>query len=155
MDELTSSQGSLALAATALLVVVGYRLARPGTGPEWLAVAAYVVALTVQLLGARGLLPGATFAAGPALRVGGALLLVAGLVLAGKRSRARRAAAAPAQPGGLQGGAAPVFAGLALVLVGQLARAPSLAGGVATAVAVLGCVAAMLARRRARGVAPA
>ena len=49
--------------------------------------------------------------------------------------------------GGAPSGA-PVWAGLALVLVGQLARAPSAAGAVATAAGVAVCASvALLARR--------
>jgi hypothetical protein len=142
MDALTSPEGSVALALCALLVVVGYRLARPDRGREWLAIAAYAAALVASLLGARGLLPGPTAAVAPAVRLAGAALLVLGLLLAGQPSRARRRAARRA-PG--EATRAPpldlVYAGLAVVLAGQLARAPSLAGGIATAAGVLVCLA--------------
>lgn len=152
MDELTSPQGSIAVAVSALLLVVGYRLARPERGREWVAIAAYALALVVQVLGARELLPGATLVPAPALRIAGSVLLVAGLVLAGKRSRARRHAAAigrpepkpPRRPD-------PVYAGLGLVVVGQLARTPSLAGAIAAIVAVLACAAVALAPERGVG----
>jgi len=141
LDDLTSPRGSVALAVSALLLVVGYRLARPERLREWLAVAAYAAALAVQLLGARGLLPGRTLAASGALRIAGAALLVIGLVLAGTSSRARRrvAMAARPEPRPAPRTVDPVYAGLALVLVGQLAREPSLAGGISTLAAVVVC----------------
>jgi hypothetical protein len=135
---------------SALLLVAGYRLARPDRGREWLAVAAYAAALAAQLLGARGLLPGAGVTAGPALRVAGAALLVAGLLLAGKPARARRRAALEGQappPAAGRRGVDAVYAGLALVLVGQLARAPTVAGAVATSAAVGVCALVALTPR--------
>ncbi len=142
MDDLTSPQGSVALAIAALLLVLGFRLARPGRLREWVAVATYAAALAAQLLGARGLLPGRTLAAGGALRIAGAALLVVGLVLAGTSSRARRRAATATRPEQtpVPRRVDPVYAGLALVLVGQLAREPSLAAGIFTFVAVALCV---------------
>jgi hypothetical protein len=139
VDDLTSPQGSVAVAVAALLLVLGFRLARPDRLREWLAVAAYAVALAAQLLGARGLLPGRTVAAGSALRIGGAVLLVVGLVLAGTSSRARRRAAMNAGLESVRGTGAldPVYAGLAVVLVGQLLRGPSVAGGVTVLAAVV------------------
>lgn len=150
MDELTSPSGSVALALSALLLVVGYRLARPDRGREWLALAAYAAALVAQFLGARGLLPGAAFTAGPALRIGGAMLLVVGLFVAGKPSRARRRAAIEgrAQSSPVPRALDPVYAGLSLVLVGQLARAPSLPGAVATIAAAAVCTSVALTPRR-------
>jgi hypothetical protein len=137
MDGLTSPQGSVALAVSALLLVVGYRLARPERAREWLGVAAYAAALVAQLLGARGVLPGPAPAAGAALRVAGAALLVTGLLVAGK-PRARNRAAIEGDPpaGGRARAAGAVHAGLALVLLGQLMRAPSLAGAAAVSIAV-------------------
>ncbi len=150
MDELTSPSGSVALAVSALLLVVGYRLARPGRAREWLALVAYAAALAAQLLGSRGLLPGGAFVPGPALRIGGATLLVAGLLVAGGPARARRRAAVEgrAPPGGVPRALGPLYAGLGLVLAGQLARAPSLAGAIATAAALVVCVAVSRARPR-------
>jgi hypothetical protein len=147
MDELTSPQGAIALAVTALLLVLGYRLARPDRAREWLAVASYGAGLAAVLLGARGLLPGGPAAGGPALRVAGAILVVAGLLLAGKpaRDRRRAATARTPRPGpGPSAAVGPVYAGLALVLAGQLARAPSVAGGIAAAATALVCLAVAL-----------
>jgi hypothetical protein len=152
MDELTSPQGSVALAVSALLLVVGYRLARPDRVREWLAVAAYAAALAAQLLAARGLLPGPAHPAGPALRLAGAAVLVVGLVVAGQPSRARRRAALagrPAPPARLAR-LDPAYAGLALVVLGQLARAPTLAGAAATAVAAAACLLVAATPSRAR-----
>lgn len=156
MDQLTSPQGTLGLAITALLLVVGYRLARPERAREWVAVGAYAAALVAQHLGARGLLPGPPLATGPAVRLVGSALLVAGLILAGTSARARRraalrarAAAAPAEPVAPRVDAA--HAGLALVVVAQLLRQPSTGAAVAAgvAVAVNGWV-ALAARRGPR-----
>jgi protein-S-isoprenylcysteine O-methyltransferase Ste14 len=147
MDRLTSAEGSLALAISALLLVLGYRFARPARGRDWGAVASYATALVVGLLGARGLLPGTAPASpGPALRLGGAALLLGGLLLAGAAARARAATA----PGALVviGPYArlrhPLPAGLALVVAGHLLRGPSFPGVVAAlaALAVLASAAA-------------
>ena len=130
--ELTSPEASVSLAISALLLVIGFRLAHPARSREWLAVFAYAAALAAQFLGTRGGLPGGLIAPGIALRIVGAALLVVGLVVAGSSSRARRrAAAAHDSPELLPHGQAldPVHAGLALVLVGQLLRGPSVAGG--------------------------
>lgn len=86
------SRGTIALAVSALLLVVGYRLRRPERAREWVAVAANAAALSAQFFGARGILPGPTLASEPALRNGGAVQLVVGLFLAGKPSRGDGAA---------------------------------------------------------------
>lgn len=127
MSELTSPQGSIELAIAALLVVLGFRFARPSRPSEWVAMAAYVAGLGGQLLGALGLVRGSLFPAGVGLRVLGGLSLVAGLVLAGAPARARRRASAGRPAPGRAAAAAP-YAGLALVLAGQFLRAPSAAG---------------------------
>lgn len=148
MDDLTSPTGSLGAAIVALLFVVGYRLLRPSRGRDWLALAAYAAGLAGQFLGAHGLLPGRALVPGAALRIGGAALLVAGLVVAGRPSRTRRRTpdgdAEASNPS--RRGWDPVATGLALVLLGQLARTPSHAGVVATAGAVAVC--ALAARGR-------
>lgn len=137
MDELTSPQGSLALALAALLLVVGFRLAHPGRGREWGALVAYSVAVVAQTLGARAILPGTVVPAGAPVRILGAALLVVGLVLAGSPARARRrAAGAPAAGRAPTAGRLdPVYAGLAVVLLGHLLREPSAAGAIAAGVA--------------------
>jgi protein-S-isoprenylcysteine O-methyltransferase Ste14 len=138
LDELTSPHGSVALAIAALLLVLGFRLARPRRTREWVAIAAYAAALAAQLLGARGLLPGPRLVPGAGLRIGGAVLLVVGLLVAGTSSRARRRASmeARAEPEPARG-FDPAYAGLALVLVAQLLRGPSLAGALVASVAVI------------------
>jgi len=139
MDVLTSPAGSLAIAISALLLVMGFRLARPVRTREWLAIAAYAGALAAQTLGALGFLVGPTVAPGVALRIAGLAVLVVGLLLAGSSSRARRRAAmgAPAAPIPEARRVDPVYAGLALILVGQLLRGPSRAGAISVAVGVL------------------
>ena len=153
MDVLTSPAGSLAIAISALLLVMGFRLARPVRTREWLAIAAYAGALFAQTLGAVGFLGDAVVAPGTPQRLAGAALLVAGILLAGGPSRARRRAA-DERPGGTAPDARsfdPVYAGLALILVGQLLRGPSRAGAISVAVGVLiaGWV-ALTPRRAAR-----
>lgn len=139
MDTLTSPAGSLAIAISALLLVLGFRLARPARTREWLAIAAYAGALFAQTLGAVGFLGGPPAAPGAPQRLGGAALLVAGILLAGGPARARgRAAATPgAAAAQAPGSFDPVYAGLALVLAGQLLRGPSRPGAIAVGVAVL------------------
>jgi len=134
MDRLTTPEGALGLAVVALLVVLGYRLARPERGPDWIVLAAYAGALATIYGGARAV-PARD--PGLVLRLTGAAALLAGVVLAGTAMRARRRD--PAARAGL----APIaraerpriHAGLALVVAGQLLRAPTLLGLVAAAVA--------------------
>lgn len=137
MDELTSPQGSLALGLAALLLVMGFRLARPGRAREWGALVAYSAAVVAQTLGARGILPGAVVQAGAAPRILGAVLLIVGLVMAGSSARARRRAAMglATERERTQGHMDPVYAGLAVVLLGHLLREPSAAGAIAAGVA--------------------
>ncbi len=138
MDVLTSPAGSLAIAISALLLVMGFRLARPVRTREWLALAAYAGALAAQTLGALGFLTGETVDPGVSLRLAGLALLVFGLLLAGSSSRARRRAATDATARVPEARTVdPVYAGLALILVGQLLRGPSRAGAISVAVAVL------------------
>jgi hypothetical protein len=155
MDVLTSPTGSLAIAISALLLVMGFRLARPVRTREWLAIAAYAGALVALTLGALGLLEGPAAAPGLALRLAGLGVLVAGLLLAGSAARARTRAAAHAHAGAAAGAPQPpaidpVYAGLALILVGQLLRGgPSRAGAVSVGVAVLlACWAALTPQAR-------
>lgn len=138
MDSLTSPDGALGLAITSLVIVVGYRVARPERGADWLGVLGYAVAMVVIYLGDRGSPDRA--ATHFALRLVGAAALVVGLVLAGAGVRASRkglpprgAAAAP-----LPRHARPlVHAGLSLALVGQLLRAPTTLGGIALGIALV------------------
>jgi hypothetical protein len=151
LDALTSPPGALGLAVAALLLVLGLRLA-PRRGVTGAAAAAtYAASLAVTLLGALRVLPGPALAAPLGLRLAGAAAIFAGLLAAGALARLH-----PRGEGGR--GAAPraptaVYAGLALVLLGQLLRAPSAAGilGVAAAAIVHGW-AAWAARRPAAGV---
>lgn len=128
MIELTSPQGTIELAIAALLLVLGYRLARPSRSREWAAFAAYAAGLAGQLLGASGLLRGTVYASGAPLRILGAAALLTGLVIAGAPARARRRAMSNGNPIPAGRAAAAAHAGLALALVGQFARGPSTAG---------------------------
>ena len=137
MDSLTSPTGSLAVAISALLLVLGFRLARPSRSREWVAVAAYAGALAAQTLGALGLLGGEVTTPGAGVRLAGAFLLLGGLLLVGSPSRARRHAAITGAPAPSPRRIDAVYAGLALILVGQLLRGPSRPAAVSAAVAVL------------------
>jgi hypothetical protein len=148
LDSLTSPTGSLAVAISALLLILGFRLARPSRSREWLAVAAYAAALAAQTLGALGLLGGGVTAPGNGVRLAGAFLLLGGLLLAGSPSRARRRAAVAAAPAPSPRRIDAVYAGLALILLGQLLRGPSRPAAVTAAVAVLLAVWVALTPRR-------
>jgi hypothetical protein len=156
MDALTSPAGSLAIAISALLLVMGFRLARPVRTREWLAVAAYAGALAAQTLGALGFIEGPSVVPGLGLRLVGLALLVVGLLLAGSASRARMRAAmgAPTASAPEPRSVDPVYAGLALILVGQLLRGPSRAGALSVAVAVLIAGWVALTPRRAERTVP-
>ena len=148
MESLTSTEGTLALAIAALLLVSGFRFARPERGREWLAFVLYGTSLAATLAASVGHPLGPAAAPGVPLRAAGGAVLVAGLLLAGSAARARRLAAAGAPdprrpPARARHG---VELGLALVLGGQLLRAPSLAGAVATAAAALALAWVALAR---------
>jgi hypothetical protein len=155
MDVLATPENALALARTAVLLVLGHQLARPAHGRAVLALALYAAALVAVFLGARGLAPGGAVAAPPAARHVGLLLLVAGLVVAvvGARRRDRARAGAAARRDGA-GNAAPhtaraegavavpagtrwmLHGGLALVLASALLREPSAAAGALTLLAI-------------------
>jgi protein-S-isoprenylcysteine O-methyltransferase Ste14 len=138
VEALTSPEGSLALAIAALLLVLGFRFARPTRAHEWIAFAAYAAALALSLLAARGLVPGAAIAAGAAVRLAGGAALVAGLLLAAAAAKTRRLTPAGelAVGGPYRRARRPLEVGLALVLVGHLLRAPSSLGSLAVGAAV-------------------
>ena len=144
-----TSDGMLALAVTVLLVVVGYRVARPARAPDWFAVAGYVSALGVLHLGAMS--SGPEPRAPLPLRIVGGALLVGGLIVAGSGVRAARAAGAPLLAGAPRRPA--VFVGLGLVLCGQLMRVPSAPGAVAVGLAMLAIAWATAAAWRRAGAA--
>jgi protein-S-isoprenylcysteine O-methyltransferase Ste14 len=134
-----SPEASLGVAIAALLLLLGFRFARPDSPREWLAFVGYAGAIVSTFLASRGVLPGPAADAGQAVRLLGAAVLVLGLVLAGSAVKAGRL--------GLQEGLAgsgpyrrvrhTPWLGLALVLVGFLARAPSVIGAVTLCLAVL------------------
>jgi protein-S-isoprenylcysteine O-methyltransferase Ste14 len=138
LEALTSPEGSLALAIAALLLVLGFRFARPDRPHAWIAFLAYAGALAVSLVAALDLVPGTPVAASAPVRIAGAALLVVGLLLAAAASKASRVV----HPGALVVAGPyrrvrrPLEAGLALVLVGHVLRAPSLLGWAAVAAAV-------------------
>ena len=151
MDSLTSPEGSLGLALTVLVLVLGYRFSQPERARDWGALASFAGALGVAFAAGRGLLD-AGEGPPPALpgRLAGGVLLLGGLVLAGAAWKARRATA----PGQLttQGPYGrvrhPLFVGLVLALVGYVLRTPSLAGAWAAGVAGLVHVAAAVLEER-------
>jgi hypothetical protein len=128
-----SAEASLGVAIAVLLVVLGFRLARPGSSRGWAALLGYGLAIAATLLADRGILLGPAIEAGTLLRLSGAAVLVVGLLLAGSAARARALPAADTRAG--SSSHRRMFprtaVGLALVLLGFLARSPSLAGGIA------------------------
>lgn len=138
LEALTSTPGALALAIAALLLALGLRLAPRQGAAARAAAAAYAASLAVTLLGGLGILPGPAFAAPLPLRLVGAAAIFAGLLTAGALAGRR----GPREPRRATWSAAPrrraaVHGGLALVLLGQLLRAPSAAGALGLAAAAL------------------
>jgi protein-S-isoprenylcysteine O-methyltransferase Ste14 len=139
MESLLTPEGSLALAIAALVVVLGWRFTLPERARDFGGVLVFVAAVAVTLLAGRGLLRGAEpVAAGAVARIGGAAVLVAGLLLGGASYRARLVAGrgALATAGPYARLRHPLYVGLALALAGHLARAPSRAGALAVLVAL-------------------
>ncbi|HEY6098820.1 MAG TPA: hypothetical protein VIW03_05285 [Anaeromyxobacter sp.] len=137
MDLFGSAEGSLGVAIAALLVVLGFRFARPSSVRDGVAFVAYAGAIATTFLRERGLIAGRAVDAGLALRLAGAAMLVVGLLIAGAAARARRLATPdPALgPGALGRFRRRAWIGLVLALLGFLARAPSSVGAVAVLVA--------------------
>lgn len=129
----TSAEASLGVAIAVLLVVLGFRFARPGTPRGWAALLGYGLAIAATLLAGRRSLVGPVMEAGTLLRLSGAAVLVVGLLLAGSAARARDLPTADPPLGSSSHRRMPhrMAVGLALVLLGFLARSPSLAGGIA------------------------
>lgn len=155
-----TAEWSLSMAIAAVLVVLGLRFLAPRRGRHWLAFAVYAGAIGVAWGSAHGLLRPA--ARDPALlvRVSGAALLVAGVVVASGGARSRRRAPSiqlvPRAPGRPRL-PHPLEVGLALVVAGHALRAPGLwaAGSALAAVLVLAVVAALDVREGVAGGAPA
>jgi protein-S-isoprenylcysteine O-methyltransferase Ste14 len=140
VDAILTAEGSLALAISALAIVLGWRFTLPVRGRDLGGVAVYAVAIGVTFAAAHGLVPRAgAVEAGPAARLAGGALVILGLALAGAsykaRLRAGRGRLATAGPYAWI--RQPLHLGLGLVLVGQLLRLPSQAGLLATAVALV------------------
>ena len=137
MGGVFTAEGSLALAISALVVVLGWRFTLPARGRDLGGLAVYVLALGVTYAAAYGLLPrSGAVEAPPAARLVGGALMILGLALAGGAYRARLQAGR----GHLTRGGPyarirqPLHLGLALVLLGHLLRLPSSVGLLATAV---------------------
>jgi len=122
LDVLQTPQGAISLAVAVLAAVMGVRLLGPDRlgGRSVAAAIAYAAALAVTWFGGSGVL-----ARSPepplTVRLAGAALLVFGLLQAGRAAR-ERAGRADA------GATRKVLGGLAMVLAGQVLRAPSPAG---------------------------
>lgn len=139
MESVLSPEGSLALAISALVVVLGWRFALPERGRDFAGILVFVTAVVLTFAVGRGLVPGSgPTAAGPFLRVTGGALIVAGLLLAGASFKARLLAGRGrlAATGPYARIRHPLYAGLALVLVGHLLRLPSQPGALAVIVAL-------------------
>lgn len=140
MESILTAEGSLALAISALAVVLGWRFTLPVRGRDLGGLAVYVVAVGVTFAAAHGLVPRAgALEAGPAARLAGGALMILGLALAGASFKARLQAGRGrlATAGPYARIRQPLHLGLALVLAGHLLRLPSSAGLLATAVALL------------------
>lgn len=139
MEQVLSPEGSLALAVAALVAVLGWRFTLPERGRDLAAVLVFVAAVAVTFAAGSGLVPGGGPVAAPlSVRVVGAALLVAGLLLAGRSFKARLLAGRGhlAEAGPYARIRHPLYAGLALVLVGHLLRLPSRAGALAVTIAL-------------------
>jgi protein-S-isoprenylcysteine O-methyltransferase Ste14 len=139
MSELFTPEGSLALAIAALEVVLGYRFTLSERGRDLAGAFTYVIAVALGFAAGRGLISASPpFPVPFAVRIFGAAVLLAGLLLAGASSKARLVAGR----GRLVTGGPyayvrhPLYVGLSLVLAGGLLRAPSAIGGLAAAAAV-------------------
>jgi len=154
MTSLLTPEGSLALAAAALLVVLGWRFTIAGRPRELLGVLGFVLAVAITLAGALDLVPGSPVRPAPfPVRLAGAALLVGGLLVAGASFRARRAIGHGALcTGGVYARLRhPLYLGLGLALLGNLLRTPNLAGAVAVGFALV--LSAWLARLEEREAA--
>lgn len=139
MDAILTAEGSLALAISALAIVLGWRFTLPVRGRDLGGVAVYAATLGVTFAAAHGLVPRAgALEAGPAARLVGGALVILGLALAGASYRARLRAGRGrlATAGPYAWIRQPLHAGLALVLLGHLLRLPSSVGLLATAIAL-------------------
>ncbi len=139
MDSILTAEGSLALAISALAIVLGYRFTLPVRGRDFGGLVVYVVAVAVTFAAAHGLVPRAgAVEAGPAARLLGGALMILGLALAGASFKARLQAGRGrlATGGPYARIRQPLHLGLGLVLLGHLLRLPSSAGLLATAVAL-------------------
>lgn len=142
LEVLQTPQGAISLAVAVLAAVMGVRLLGPDRlgGRAVAAAIAYAAALAVTWLGGSGVL---SRSPEPPLtvRLAGAALLVFGLLQAGRSAREEAGRSAQDAAGREGAGATrKVLGGLAMVLAGQVLRAPSPAGVAAAlaAAAVLG-----------------
>ena len=139
MESVLSPEGSLALAISALVVVLGWRFALPERGRDFAGMLVFVTAVVLTFAVGRGLIPGSgptrpgrfcgspaahwssSASCSPARRFKARLLAGRGrLAVTGPYARIRH----------------PLYAGLALVLVGHLLRLPSQPGALAVVVAL-------------------
>ncbi len=139
MGGVLTAEGSLALAISALAVVLGWRFTLPARGRELGGLAVYVLTLAVTYTAAYGVLPrSGAVDAGPGARLVGGALMILGLALAGASYKARLQVGRGhlATGGPYARIRQPLHVGLALVLLGHLLRLPSSVGLLATAIAL-------------------
>lgn len=139
MSDLLSPEGSLALAIAVLAIVLGYRFTLPERARDLGGFLTFALAIALGFAAGRGLVPGAQALPAPLpARLAGAVLLLAGLALAGSSSKARLQAGRGllASGGPYARLRHPLYLGLSLVLMGCVVRAPSAAGVLAAVVAV-------------------
>jgi protein-S-isoprenylcysteine O-methyltransferase Ste14 len=141
MESLTSPVGSVGLAIAALVVVLGYRFTLPVGGRDFGGLATFLAAVAVIFLAGCGLISRgalATLETSRPLRMGGGVLIAAGLLLAGQSWKARLSAGRGrlATSGPYARVRHPLYLGLGLVLAGHLFRSPSNAGAIAAALAI-------------------
>jgi len=141
MTELLTPEGALALAIAVLELVLGWRFTLPDRGRDVAGFCAFALAVVLGFLAGRGYLAPSPALVSPAsVRIGGGVLLLAGLLLAGASARARLEAGRGrlATGGPYAWVRHPLYLGLSLVLVGGWLRAPSTLGWIPAAVAIAG-----------------
>jgi protein-S-isoprenylcysteine O-methyltransferase Ste14 len=140
VESVLSAEGSIALAISALTLVLGWRFTLPERGRDFAGILVFAAAIAVTFAAGRELIPHAgAVTPGPATRLAGGALLVAGLMLSGASFRARLVAGRGRL---VEGGPyarvrQPLYLGLGLALVGHLLRLPSQVGTLATAIALV------------------
>lgn len=143
MTSLLTPEGTLALAIGVLELVLGWRFTLPDRGRDVAGFCVFALAVILGFLTGRGYVPASPALISPtSVRIAGGVVLLAGLMLAGRSARARMEAG---QGRLVTGGPYarirhPLYLGLSLVLVGGCLRSPSTLGWIPAALAVAGYV---------------